>query len=363
VMPRPNQSFEIREIELDAPRAGEVLVRIYGVGICHTDLVAAEGRYSITMPAVLGHEGAGVIEDVGPGVTKVKPGDQVVITFAFCGDCPMCCSRQPAYCRSMPALNLSGKRADGSSSLRDDQGDVAGRFFGQSSFASHALALERNVVKVPEGVPLEIAGPLGCGIQTGAGAIMRSMDCANGTSLAVLGGGAVGLSAIMAASLREMRAIILVEPSARRRQLALELGATHVIDPATVTDVAAAVRSALSAGADYVFDTSGLPGVINAVPKILAPRGVFGFVGVPPASAIDLGPPGTLREMMRGGFTYRGIIEGDSDPDVFLPELMTLYLKGQFPFDKLITTYPLSDINRAVSDQHQGLCIKPVLLP
>ncbi|AEI82288.1 aryl-alcohol dehydrogenase XylB (plasmid) [Cupriavidus necator N-1] len=359
----PHAPFVLEEVDLDSPGAGEILVRIVGAGLCHTDLVAAEGLLPITMPAVFGHEGAGVVEQVGAGVTKVKPGDNVAITFTSCGHCPRCDRNEPAYCHSMAALNFVGLRSDGSKSIQDDHGEISGNFFGQSSFATHALTTESNVVKVPDGIPLEIAGTLGCGIQTGAGAVMRSMACHENASLVVLGGGAVGLSAVMGAVLQKCRAIIVVEPSANRRELALSLGATHAIDPGQSPDLAVAVRAIAPQGVDYALDTSGIPAVIEAVPKFLAPRGTFGFVGVPPAHATSLGLPGTLREVMRGGFTYRGIIEGDSDPDVFIPQLMSLYLEGRFPFDRLIKTYPLSDINRAVAEQKQGLCVKPVLLP
>jgi aryl-alcohol dehydrogenase len=287
----------------------------------------------------------------------------VVITFASCGHCPQCNRHEPAYCHAMAALNVIGKRADGSTSIRDGNGAISGNFFGQSSFATHALATERNVVKVLDGVPLEIAGTLGCGIQTGAGAVMRSMACREDSSLVVLGAGAVGLSAVMGAVLQNCATIIVVEPNASRREFALSLGATHTIDPGRSPDLAVAIRAIAAYGVDFAFDTSGIPAVIEAVPKLLAPRGTFGFVGSPPANAINMGLPGTLREAMRSGFTYRGIIEGDSDPDIFIPQLMSLYLDGRFPFDRLVKTYPLSEINRAVAEQQQGLCVKPVLLP
>ena len=359
----PSAPFELASVELDAPRPDEVLVRIVGVGLCHTDLVAQAGVFPMSMPAVFGHEGAGIVEAIGAEVTKVQVGDRVALTFLSCGHCPTCDGHEPAYCHSMPALNYGGVRPDGSKTLRDAAGPISGSFFGQSSFATHALASERNLVKVPEGVPLELAGTLGCGVQTGAGAVMRSMQCRAGSSIVVLGGGAVGLSAVMGAVVRQCRSIIVVEPHASRRELALSLGATHAIDPKAHPDLVASVRAICPAGVDYAFDTSGVPAVFESVPLLLAPRGTFGFVGVPPASAIDAKLPGRLLEVMQGGFTYRGIIEGDSDPDVFLPELMNLYLAGRFPFDRLATTYPLSQINEAIADQHHGTCIKAVLLP
>jgi aryl-alcohol dehydrogenase len=317
----------------------------------------------MSMPAVFGHEGAGIVEKVGASVIKVRAGDRVAMTFLSCGHCPSCVDSEPAYCYSMPVLNYTGVRTDGSKTMSNADGAVSGRFFGQSSFASHALAYERNLVKVPEGVPLELAGMLGCGVQTGAGAVMRSMRCRAGSSIVVLGGGAVGLSAVMGAVIQGCGTVIVVEPHASRRELAASLGATHTIDPQANGDLVAAVRVICPSGVDYVVDTSGLPSVIEAVPLLLAPRGTFGFVGVPPGNARDLKLPGRLLQAMQGGFTYRGIIEGDSDPDTFLPELMALYLQGRFPFDRLATTYPLSQINQAIADQHQGTCLKAVLLP
>jgi aryl-alcohol dehydrogenase len=359
----PMAPFSIETLELDEPQADEVMVGIVGVGVCHTDLVAQAGAFPISLPAVLGHEGAGIVERVGSAVTKFKRGDRVAMTFLSCGNCPSCDKHEPAYCHTMPMLNYTGLRADGSKAMREATSEtrVSGNFFGQSSFASHALAHERNLVKVPEGVPLEIAGTLGCGVQTGAGAVMRSMACKVGSSIVVLGGGAVGLSAVMGSVVQSCKQIIVVEPHAARRELATSLGATHTIDPKGL-DLVQAVRAILPAGADYAFDTTGQPSVVESVVGFLAPRGTFGFVGVPPFTAMDLKLPGTLLGAMQGGFTFRGIIEGDSEPDVFIPQLMSLYMEGRFPFDKLIKTYPLADINRAIQEQCEGLCVKPILL-
>jgi aryl-alcohol dehydrogenase len=359
--PEPRAPFQIVEMELDEPRDDEVLVRIAGVGLCHTDLVAQAGALPMSLPAVLGHEGSGIVERVGRAVRKVKPGDAVVLTFMACGRCPACARRASAYCQSMRELNFGGSRSDGSATLRRSGTPVSGSFFGQSSFASHALAHDFNVVKVLEGVPLQIAGPLGCGVQTGAGAVMRSMRCEAGSSLTVLGGGSVGLSAVMGAVVQGCKTIVVVEPHAGRRELALSLGATHAIDPAGPGDLAAAVRAILPAGTDHVLDTSGHAAALQAVPRMLAARGTFGFVGMPASRETVL--PGLLVEVMRGGFTYRGIVEGDSEPDEFIPQLMRLHKEGRLPFDRLVKTYPLAAINEAIADQHRGACVKAVLLP
>jgi aryl-alcohol dehydrogenase len=259
----------------------------------------------------------------------------------------------------MPLLNYAGMRPDGSKALHGKGEDIASNFFGQSSFATHCITYERNVVKVPEDFPLELAGPLGCGIQTGAGGIMRSLACEEGSSLLILGGGAVGLSAVMGAVVRGCKTIIVLEPHEARRKLALELGATHALDPADAKDLPAAVREIVPAGVDYAFDTTGIPPLLQSVMQCLGPHGTFGIVGIaPPGTPM----PGDLMQAVTFGHTVKGIIEGDSDPDTFIPEMMELYKKGKLPFDRLIKTYPLSEINQAIADQHHGDCVKVVLL-
>lgn len=354
----PGQPFTIETVELEDPRADEILVRIVGVGLCHTDL-AFKASGTIALPAVLGHEGSGIVEKVGDAVTRVKVGDRVAISFRSCGECVRCRHGEPAYCRTMPMLNYIGMRPDGTRALRDENSGIASNFFGQSSFASHCLTYERNVVKVPDDVPLELMGPLGCGVQTGAGGVMRSLACEAGSSILILGGGAVGLSAVMGAVIQGCSTIIILEPHASRRALALELGATHVIDPAVAPDLAAAVRAILPEGVDYAFDTTGIPPLLQATMACLGSHGVFGIVGIAPAGTPV---PGDLMSLVTFGHTIKGIIEGDSEPDVFIPQMIDLYKEGRLPFDRLIRTYPLSEINQAIADQHHGDCVKVVLL-
>ena len=224
VAPSAGEPFVNKPLELDEPRENEVLVRIQGVGVCHTDLVAQAGVLPLKFPAVLGHEGAGIVERVGANVRKVKQGDKVILSFLSCGHCPSCEDHEPAYCYQLTALNMGGCRPDGSHTLHDGESVVTGSFFGQSSFANYSLAHERNIVKILPGVPLEIAGVLGCGVQTGAGAILRSMDCKPGSSLLVIGGGAVGLSAVMAAKARGVSRILLGERLESRERGQAQLG-------------------------------------------------------------------------------------------------------------------------------------------
>ena len=351
-------AFKLMDVELDTPRDDEILVKIAAVGLCHTDIVAQHGAFNFGRPAVLGHEGAGIVEQTGKSVTKVAPGDRVALSFRSCGACAKCNTGHPAYCHSMPLLNYAGMRTDGSRAIRCDGEEIASNFFGQSSFATHALTYEQNVVKIPDDLPFEIAAPLGCGIQTGAGSIINSLKCAAGSSLLVTGGGVVGLSAVMAGVLRGGATIIVLEPHQSRRDMALKLGATHVINPMEDADLAAAVRKISPLGVDYAFDTTGRQDVLDAIMHALAPQGILGCVGI---GTPETKLPGNLIQAMTFGHTVMGIVEGDSDPSRFIPELITYYRDGRLPLDQLIKTYKFADINEAIADQHAGKCIKVVL--
>ena len=351
--------FTIDEIDVEEPRAGEVLVKIVAAGLCHTDLAARDGILPIEFPGVVGHEGAGTVIAVGDGVTKVAVGDKVSMTFNSCGQCRTCTTGRQAYCENFPATNYAGVRADGSKPLSKDGKPVGGMFFGQSSFATVALGNERNVVKIDADIPFELLAPLGCGVQTGVGAVTRSLKAEKGSAIAIAGGGSVGLSAVMGAVLQECATIVVIEPTAARRELALELGATHAIDPAA-GDVAEQIRSIVERGVDYVVDTTGIGAVVESLINATAVRGTVGLIGVPSdaAGAVSLNIIATLTL----GLTVTGIIEGDSVPDEFIPELVDHYRNGRLPVDKLVRTFPLADINSAVKLQHDGGVVKPVLM-
>lgn len=355
------ERFCIEEIEIDNPREDEVLVRISAVGLCHSDVLLAEGALPLVTPAVLGHEGAGIVEAVGAGVTKLKKGDRVVMTFNFCGLCKACLKGEPSYCESFMLLNYSPVRVDGSHTLCACRGGagISGNFFGQSSFASYALGNERNVIKIVDDVDLTLLGPLGCGIQTGAGAVMRALAPPAGSSIVISGGGSVGLSALMGAVVQGCTTIILIEPVQARRDLALELGATHVIDPIGA-DVPALVRAIVPAGVEYAVDASAAVPAMEAILSSMAMRGTVAFVGVPasPTTMLSLNVLATLSNAL----TIKFVIEGDSNPQVFIPQLVELYKAGRFPINKISKIYPFAEINKAVEDQKAGHCIKAVLV-
>lgn len=350
-------ALSIETVDIEEPRDTEILVRVVAAGVCHTDLVVRDGMLPTPPPVVLGHEGAGIVERVGQGVSKVAAGDHVVMTFNSCGSCPSCVEHAPTYCHDFFPRNFAAARADGSSALSSGGERINGNFFGQSSFATYALCHERNVVKVPADAPLELLGPLACGLQTGAGAVINALQVGAGRSFVVFGAGSVGLSAVMAAHLVGAATIIAVDLHEARLKLAEELGATHTVNSSTRNPVDA-VLEITGAGAHFALDTTGLGTVIRTAVECLAPRGTCGVLG---ASA--MGTEITLDEVhfMSGGRRLMGIVEGESTPDVFIPALIDLHRQGRFPFDKLVTFYPFEQINEAIHDSESGVTIKPIV--
>jgi aryl-alcohol dehydrogenase len=350
--------FVLEELWLGEPRDDEVLVRIVATGMCHTDMAIRDQVYPVPQPIVLGHEGAGIVERVGARVTKVRPGDHVVLSFMSCGHCPLCLQGRQANCANFNAHNFSGNRADGTGSLRDDRGPIHGHFFGQSSFGTFALANERNTVKVSKEAPIELLGPLGCGIQTGAGAVLNALKIGAGASFATFGAGAVGLSAVMAARLAGATTIIAVDVVSSRLELAKEVGATHVVD-VTQQDAVTAVRAITGGGVQFSLETTAIPAVVRQAVDALGVRGTCGIVGAaPPGTDIHI----DVTEFMQMSKTLYGIIEGDSTPELFIPQLIELYLQGRFPFDKLTKMYSFDQINEAARDSERGVTVKPIIL-
>lgn len=349
--------LSIETLELEAPRDHEILVRVVATGVCHTDMVVRDGHLPTPQPVVLGHEGSGVVEAVGAGVTKVAIGDHVVMSFNSCGGCPSCQDNEPAYCHEFFPRNFFGTRADGTSGISKDGKPIHGNFFGQSSFASHALCHERNVVKVPKTVALELLGPLACGVQTGAGAVMNALKIGAGKSFAVFGTGSVGLAAVMAARVVGATTIIAVDMNDERLAFAKSVGATHTFNPQR-DDVVAAIMAITGAGVNFSLDTTALMPVVRNAVLCLAPRGTCGILGASP-----MGTELQLDEVhfMSGGRRLVGIVEGAANPDTFIPLLVDLYAKGLFPFDRMVRFYPFAQINEAIADSEAGRAIKPIV--
>lgn len=352
--------LRVEPVTLGDPAADEVLVEIAGCGMCHTDLLVAEPWFPGPLPAVFGHEGSGIVRAVGSAITHVTPGDAVALSFGFCGHCTHCAGQAPYLCDHFFPLNFGGVRSDGSTSMHQDDHPVHGHFFQQSAFASHAIAHANSVVKInADPLPLSDIGPLGCGIQTGAGAVMNSLDLQPGQSVAVFGCGTVGLAAIMAAKIRGCDPIIAVDVKPARLAMAAELGAHHGINGLEQNVLEVVGPETASGGMDGSLECTGIPAVLDQALRVLSRAGTCGQIGVPsPGAKLTLD-----MSLFTSGKRYISIIEGSAIPAQFVPTLLSLWQQGQLPVDKLIRHYPLDAINEAAADMESGVCIKPVLIP
>jgi aryl-alcohol dehydrogenase len=355
VLRAPSGSFRIDAIEVNEPVGDEVLVKVVATGICQTDAHVRAGHIPTPLPIVLGHEGAGVVERIGPAVATLQPGDHVVLSYQSCGHCPQCLRAHAAYCSQAIAANFSGTRLDGTRGLRHAESSEAvfGHFFGQSSFSTYALASERNAIKVDPRAPLELLGPLGCSLQTGAGAILNSFGMRPGAAVAILGVGAVGFGALMAARLAGATTIVAVDINPARLTLAEELGATHIVNP-KLTDIGASIRSITRTGAAYVLDTTGRADMLDHAVGCLAPMGQIGLVAPGSDAKLDVAK-------LALGMSVSGIVQGDAVPQLFIPTLVEHHLAGRFPMDRLVRFYEFDDIDTAFDDAARGEVIKPIL--
>ncbi|MFF2327441.1 MULTISPECIES: NAD(P)-dependent alcohol dehydrogenase [unclassified Streptomyces] len=349
----PGAPFAVRDADLEDPRPREALIRMTAVGVCHTDLLMRDTWPRQLTPMVFGHEGAGRVEAVGAEVTGVAPGDHVCLTFASCGACDQCATGRPAYCHAAQTLNFSGGRDDGTTPLSLDGTPLRAGFFGQSSFATYAVVHERGVVKVPSGLPAPVVAPLGCSGQTGAGAVLNRLRPEPGSSLVVLGAGGVGLSALMAAVAVGCDPVVAVDPVASRRALAVELGAKAALPPGD--GLVAALRDLTGGGAHHVVETTGRPEMARRAVSALRPRGDLALLGLGGEVTFD------VMGLLSKGVRVHGVIEGDSDPGRFIPELVGLHRRGHFPLGRLVTTFPFEDIDAAVAAMRDGSVVKPVL--
>ena len=356
VLRSPGGPLTIESVQLDDPRPHEVIVELVGTGVCHTDISFRSGAWPFPLPAVLGHEGAGTVVEVGAAVRSLKRGDPVVLSAASCGACPACYAGRPAQCSSAAALNMSGSRPDGSSPIHDSAGEVHGNFVGQSSFATHVLTEARFAVKVPRDVPLELLGPLGCGIQTGAGAVLNVLQPRPGSSVAVVGMGAVGLSAVAAAKVSGASSIMAIDVNPERLERASAFGATDLIDAAAV-DPVEAVHELHPLGVDASIEASGAPAAFDTTFGVICGSGTCVVVGAAPV--------GTSYQLdatqLLAGRRIIGSTMGNSTPQIFIPYLIEMWRRGKLPLDQIVRHYPLSKINTAFADAERGTVVKPII--
>ncbi|MFU3249078.1 NAD(P)-dependent alcohol dehydrogenase [Pseudomonas paraeruginosa] len=356
---RSDDVLQILPLELDPPGFNEVMVRIVATGICHTDIAVRDELVDVPMPVVLGHEGAGVVECVGPGVEHLQPGDHVVLSLASCGTCRKCASGLPTYCESHAALNWAACRSNATTCLHElDSGkDVHSHFFGQSSFSNYATVNVSSAVKVDPKAPLEYLGPFACGIMTGAGAVLNTLSPRPGSTLVVFGLGAVGLAAVMAARVAGCGHIVAVDIKDNRLALAKQVGATHCLNPKTDDLTALLGELTQGRGADYAVEAAGNTGVMQSAIACLAENGQCALTGVVKEhTAIPL----DVMHVMRGRH-IKGTIMGDAAPREFIPQLIELFLQGRFPVDALVRFYPIDEINQAIEDSLSGATIKAVI--
>jgi len=360
VLQRTEGLLEVTEVELAPPGPREVLVRLHASGVCHSDQNAIDGTAPTRCPAVLGHEGAGVVEEIGPGVTRVRPGDHVALSWApSCGACEECVRDLPQLCSTAWPAMESGGLLDGTTRLSRD-GEPVYHYSFISSFAEAAVLPERSCVPIPHDVPFGIAGLVGCAVTTGVGAIWRTAQVRPGDRVAVIGCGGVGLSALLAAIAAGAGTVVAVDANPSKLDVARELGADEsVLWAGSAEETAAAVAEASGGGVDYAIEATGLPEAMQAAFLSTRPRGAAVLIGIPRKDAVLSLPALSIPRMER---RVLGSIYGSSRPERDFALSLDLYRRGRLPLDRLIShRLPLEDIGRAFELMRSGEALRVVL--
>jgi len=351
--------LEIRDVEVQSPRAGEVLVRMAAAGICHSDLHAMTGHLVASLPAILGHEGSGIVADVGPGVTSVKPGDHVIPLWRLsCGTCEYCSDGRPALCPEGTQIRMTGRLLDGSTRFTLDGQEIK-HFAGVSSFAEYSVIPARAVLKIPEDFPLDRAALLGCAVITGVGAVFNCARVRPGSSVAVFGAGGIGLNVIQGAAIAGAEKIIAVDILPNKLEFARQFGATHTINGSTANAVEQIRALTDGKGVEYAFEAIGLPATMRQAYDSLRKRGMAVVVGVAPMTAEVSVPVMSLVYEER---ILTGSVYGSSRPSIDIPKLIALYRTGKLKLDELLTRrYPFAQINEAYDALERGEVARSVV--
>lgn len=351
-----NSKVSLQQVQLKELDADELLIKVVGTGLCHTDLGVLHSAIPTPMPIVLGHEGAGIVEKVGSAVTEFEVGDRVVVSFNYCGKCANCLNGVPSACENFFQYNFGQSLESSNSKIADGDQKIA-NLFGQSSLATYCIANVRNAVKIEDKeVDLEILGPLACGMQTGAGTVLNKLRPNVNESVVIFGCGSVGLSAVMGAKLANCQTIIAVDIHDERLKVAKELGATHIVN-GKETDAVKEIQQITNGGAHYAVESSGVaPVVLQAIRSVRA-LGTIAVVGA--AGNLEFHIHDELIPMNK---TLVGVVEGQAVPKLFIPELIRYYKEGKFPFDRLIKKYQMTELEEAIQDMESGKTIKPVIL-
>lgn len=360
VIEAPGKDFVVETVQLAAPGPSEVLVRIEASGVCHSDWNAATGASATPMPAVLGHEGGGIVERIGTAVTRVAPGDKVVLSWLpTCGVCPACMRGDLSLCAN--STTYMGKGALPSGEVRLSRGSSPLYHYSYlSTFARHAVVDERSCVVLAEDADLEAACLVGSAVTTGVGAVFNKAKVVPGSSVIVFGGGGVGLSAVMAAKFSGATTIVVVDPVASKRELAAVLGATATVDGRDA-NLAEELRELCGGGADYALEAAGLPALATIAFNAIRPGGMVVLVGVP-ADGETVSFPGNV--LVRSEKIVTGTFYGSARPALDMPLIMRLYADGSFPLDRFVSKrYPLSGVNDAFAAMLEGRVVRAVLKP
>lgn len=360
VLERTEGPLEVTELELAPPGPGEVLVRLHASGVCHSDWNAVDGTAPTRCPAVLGHEGAGIVEEIGAGVTRVRPGDHVALSWApSCGACEECLRGLTQLCSTAwPAMGTGGLM-DGTPRLSRD-GEPVYHYSFISSFAEATVLPEQSCVPIPKDVPFAVAGLVGCAVSTGVGAVWRTAQVRPGERVAVIGCGGVGLSALLGALAAGAGTVVAVDANPRKLEVARELGADEtVLWAGNAADTAAAVAEASGGGVDYAIEATGRPEAMQAAFLSTRPRGAAVLIGIPREDAVLELPALTIPRMER---RVLGSIYGSSRPERDFALSLDLYRRGRLPLDRLIShTLALEEIGRAFELMHTGEALRVVL--
>ena len=358
VVNKPNEDYQLEELKLGKLYPDEVLVKLVASGMCQSDEALRVGDAEVPLPMVLGHEGAGVIEEVGSAVKGFKPGDQVIMAYNYCGTCPSCRTGHPSSCKEWVNLNMSGARADGTYTFFKEDGTPVSNFFFQSSFSTHTITNANNLIKVSDDTDLRLVGPLGCGLLTGFGTVVNGLKPETSSSIAVFGTGAVGIGTLLAGKIEGCSTVIAIDIHDSRLELAKELGATHTINSRTENLAERIAEITDGKGVDYSVDTTGVTAVMKAAIDVLAIGGVTAPVAVTPNS-VELN---TFMDLVLGNRKLVGILMGDAVPQLAVPKLIDYHKEGKFPYEKLMKFYKFSEINQAAAESNSGQTIKPVLI-
>ncbi|SCF69344.1 zinc-binding dehydrogenase [Streptomyces sp. Ncost-T10-10d] len=348
---------EVEELELGAPREGEVLVRIAAASLCHSDLSVVNGDRVRPLPMALGHEAVGVVQETGPGVGRVSPGDHVALVFVpSCGFCGNCAAGRPALCAQAAAANGSGALLHGPSLLTDASGNRVHHQLGVSAFSEHAVLAQESVVPIPKDIPFTVASMFGCAVLTGAGAVINTAALRPGQSTVVYGLGGVGLSAVLGARAAGAYPIIAVDPVQEKRDLAVRLGATHAYAPG---DAIETILELTSGGAELAVEAVGSPKVMAACLTVVARGGRVVSVGLPaPDRVLEVPALAFAGE----GKSLLGSYMGDAVPRRDIPRFLDLWRAGLMPVEQMHTgTLPLADINAAMEELASGRAIRQVI--